>query len=121
MGHCIDRMQKRSCINTEMQLQKSLNNVAEPILSISVFANDNAPRSRPYGDIGLVVQMFVRASFALMADQRLMFRYIWHKGTNNDGGYASRHGYLVNQRKLPNDQRIPDIITNGPFFNAKVS
>ena len=121
MGHCIDIMQKRSCINTEMQLQKSRNNVVEPILISSVFAIDDAPRSYPWGGFGLAVQMFVRASFALMAGQRLMFRYIWHKGTNNDGGYASRHGYLVNQRKLPNDQRIPDIITNGPFFNAKVS
>ena len=121
MGHCIDRKQKRSCINTEMQLQKSLNNVVEPILNISFFAIDDAPRSCPWGGFGLVVQMFVRASFSLTADQRLMLRYIWHKGTNKDGGYASRHGYLVNQRKLPNDRRIPDIITNGRFFNAKVS
>ena len=76
MGHCIDRMQKRSCINTEMQLQKSLNNVVEPILISSVFAIDDAPRSCPWGKfglLGLVVQMFVRASFSLMADQRLIF------------------------------------------------
>ena len=118
---CIGKMKKKSCKNTEMQLQKSLENVVKPIWISLVFAIDDAPRSHPLDGFGLVVQMFVRASFALMADQRLMLRYIWHKGTNNDGGYASRHEYLVNQRKLPNDQRIPGIITNGRFFNAKVS